>query len=172
MTAMIFALISVHVFIFVSFYFAQIWPGLRDTSSDFPSSTLSSKDSGVSTLSNKKSKNSFESEEEGSGPELRERTGPPAPRPVTIAAPVTSVTSAPNLLVLNRTKAKPRMPDPEPELHVNRIHVTSAPAPAHTNSVYMNVPKHPEYVNYADSKHQYVNVPESNQPSTPKRKPY
>ena len=152
---------------------------MRDTSSDFPSSTLSSKDSGVSTLSNKKSKNSFESEVEaegsspGPGPELRERSGPPAPRPVTIAAPGTSVTSAPNLLVLNRAKAKPRMPDPEPELHVNRIHVSSAPvpAPSATNSVYMNVPKHPEYVNYADSKHQYVNVPETNQPSTPKRKP-
>ena len=141
----------------------------------------------MSTLSNKKSKNSFESSEgEGSPPssgkpELRDRTGPPAPRPVTIAAPAaTSVTSAPNLLVLNKVNkvtGKPRMPDPEPEteLHVNRIHVsgTGPVAPGVTNSVYMNVPKHPEYVNYADSKHPYVNVPaETNQPSTPKRKPF
>ena len=149
---------------------------MRDTSSDFPSSTLSSKDSGVSTLSNKKSKNSFESQESAAAqPELRERSGAPGPRPLTIAAPGSSVTSAPSLLNaggLNKVTGKPRMPDPEPELHVNRIHVSSPPAPATsaTNSVYMNVPKHPEYVNYVDSKHQYVNVPETNQPSTPKRK--
>ena len=147
---------------------------MRDTSSDFPSSTLSSKDSGVSTLSNKKSKNSFLENNSDLGPELRERPSGEvkAPRPITIAAP-SNVTSAPNLLGIKGSKVtgKPRMPEPEEteELHVNRIHVSS---PSVTNSVYMNVPKHPEYVNYAaDSKQQYVNVPETSQPSTPKRKP-
>ena len=59
------------------------------------------------------------------------------------------------------------MPDPAPEPdqdHVNRIHVSSPPSPMSssvTNSVYMNVPKHPEYVNFTDSKHQYVNVPDT-----------
>ena len=171
MTATIF--LDVIFFVHVFFSFAQIWPGLRDTSSDFPSSTLSSKDSGVSTLSNKKSKNSFLDNSSDLGPELRERPSGEvkAPRPITIAS--SNLTSAPNLLVIKGSKVtgKPRMPEPEhEELHVNRIHVSS---PSVTNSVYMNVPKHPEYVNYAaDSKHQYVNVPETSQPSTPKRKPF
>ena len=143
---------------------------MRDTSTDFPSSTLSSKDSGVSTLSNKKSKNNCDFE-----PELREKTGPAHPRPVTIAASYSGVNSAPNLLsasVMMSKKTgnkivKPRMPDPAPEPdqdHVNRIHVSSPPSPMSssvTNSVYMNVPKHPEYVNFTDSKHQYVNVPDT-----------
>ena len=139
---------------------------MRDTSSEFPSSTLSSKDSGVSTLS--KSKPSTDS-----SPEMREKTGARSPpRPITIAA---GVTSAPNLLSLSVIN-KPRMPDPcdnETELHVNRIHVTCAPptsVPTVTNSVYMNVPKHPEYVNFSDNKHQYVNVPDTTQPSNNKRK--
>ena len=166
---------------------------MRDTSADFPSSTLSSKDSGVSTLSNKKSKNHENLTE---STELRGRSGPVAPRPITIAAgSFSGVTSAPNLLspaVLNQLTVpnatgskivsvktnKPRMPDPEPEpqgdpqedLHVNRIHVSSPPTPSVTNSVYMNVPKHPEYVNFSDSKHQYVNVPDSTQTSNIKRK--
>ena len=132
-------------------------------------------------MSNKKSKNNNESDT--TDLELREKHGPAPPRPVTIAAAYHGVTSAPNLLspaVLNQSTtgtkhvsvktSKPRMPDPEPEheedqqLHVNRIHVTSAPVtPAvATNSVYMNVPKHPaEYVNFVDSKHQYVNVPDN-----------
>ena len=132
-------------------------------------------------MSNKKSKNNNESDTNDL--ELREKHGPVAARPVTIAAAYHGVTSAPNLLspaVLNESRtgtkhvsvktSKPRMPDPEPEqeeeqqLHVNRIHVTSAPVtPAVvTNSVYMNVPKHPtEYVNFVDSKHQYVNVPDN-----------
>ena len=137
---------------------------MRDTSSEFPSSTLSSKDSGVSTLS--KSKPSTDS-----SPEMREKTGPSPPRPITIAA---GVTSAPNLLSLSVIN-KPRMPEPcdtDTELHVNRIHVTCAQAsvPTVTNSVYMNVPKHPEYVNFSDNKHQYVNVLDTTQPSNNKRK--
>ena len=134
----------------------------------------------MSTLSNKKAKSGYEEAEA----ELRDKAAvSAAPRPVTIAVSGGAVTSAPNLLaaaVTGQQRAvKPRMPDPAPEpelgpieLHVNRIHVTSAPAvpvPA-AASVYMNVPKHPEYVNFHDSKHQYVNVPDA-QPSS-KRKPF
>ena len=150
---------------------------MRDTSVDFPSSTLSSKDSGVSTLSNKKSSNSHHDME---SPEMRERAGPSPPRPVTIATSFPCVTSAPNLLsgsVLEQPAGsrvnKPRMPEPEEEeedRHVARIHVSSPPAPpAATNSVYMNVPKHPQYVNFTDTKHQYVNVTTESQ-SSPRRK--
>jgi len=157
---------------------------LRDTSVDFPSSTLSSKDSGVSTMSNKKC-DIYDIET----PELREKSTHAQPRPVTVTASFPCVTSAPNLLApsllshppadnskamtghndshISRTP-KPRMPDPpsEPmctELHVNRIHVSSPQAVS--NSVYMNVPSHlPEYVNVpmeedVDKRHQYVNVP-------------
>ena len=109
----------------------EIWPGLRDTSTDFPSSTFSSKDSGASTLSNKKSKNNCDFE-----PELREKTGPAHPQPVTIAASYSGVNSAPKLLsaavMMSKNTGhivKPRMPDldpaPEPDQdHVNRIHVS------------------------------------------------
>ena len=154
---------------------------MRDTSVDFPSSTLSSKDSGVSTLSNKKSNNSYDLE----SPEMREKTGPSPPRPITIATSFPCVTSAPNLLsasVLDHQATapppppsgqkvnKPRMPEPdypgEEECHVARIHVSSpAVPPAVINSVYMNIPKHPEYVNFADTKHQYVNVSAESQSS-------
>ena len=152
---------------------------MRDTSVDFPSSTLSSKDSGVSTLSNKKSNNSYDLE----SPEMREKTGPSPPRPITIATSFPCVTSAPNLLsgsVLDHQSPppppqsykvnKPRMPEPdypgEDESHVARIHVSSPAAPsAVLNSVYMNIPKHPEYVNFADTKHQYVNVSAESQSS-------
>ena len=148
---------------------------MRDTSVDFPSSTLSSKDSGVSTLSNKKSTTSYDLE----SPELREKTGPSPPRPVTIATSFPCVTSAPNLLsgsVMDQPKParvnKPRMPEPESpveeECHVSRIHVSSPPAPLQssaTNSVYMNIPKHPEYVNFPDTKHQYFNVSAESQSS-------
>ena len=157
---------------------------MRDTSVDFPSSTLSSKDSGVSTLSNKKSNNSYDLE----APEMREKTGPSPPRPVTIATSFACVTSAPNLLsssVLDQQTHpppppghkvnKPRMPEPEPEpdypqeapgCHVARIHVSSPGGPsAASNSVYMNLPKHPEYVNFTDTKHQYVNVSAESQSS-------
>jgi len=163
---------------------SEIWAGLRDTSVDFPSSTLSSKDSGVSTMSNKKC-DIYDIET----PELREKSTHAQPRPVTVTASFPCVTSAPNLLApsllshppadnskamtghndshISRTP-KPRMPDPpsEPmctELHVNRIHVSSPQAVS--NSVYMNVPSHlPEYVNVpmeedVDKRHQYVNVP-------------
>jgi len=163
---------------------SEIWAGLRDTSVDFPSSTLSSKDSGVSTLSNKKCE-AYDIET----PELREKSTPTQPRPVTVTASFPNVISAPNLLAPNllfqpsppvdnskpmtahndshiaRTP-KPRMPDPpsEPDpKHVNRIHVSSPQAVS--NSVYMNVPGHlPEYVNVpmeedVDKRHQYVNVP-------------
>ena len=138
----------------------------------------------MSTLSNKKAKSSYEEAEAAAGAELRDKAAvSAAPRPLTIAVSGGAVTSAPNLLaaaVTGQQRAvKPRMPDPAPEpelgpieLHVNRIHVTSAPAvpvPA-AASVYMNVPKHPEYVNFHDSKHQYVNVPDA-QPSS-KRKPF
>ena len=153
---------------------------MRDTSVDFPSSTLSSKDSGVSTLSNKKSNNSYDLE----SPEMREKTGPSPPRPITIATSFPCVTSAPNLLsgsLLDHQTPppppppghkvnKPRMPEPEyPEeadRHVARIHVSSpaAPSPA-SSSVYMNIPKHPEYVNFTDTKHQYVNVSAESQSS-------
>ena len=154
---------------------------MRDTSVDFPSSTLSSKDSGVSTLSNKKSNNSYDLE----SPEMREKTGPSPPRPVTIATSFPCVTSAPNLLsgsLLDHQNPpppqpppgykvnKPRMPEPdyqgEDESHVARIHVSSPAAPsAAINSVYMNIPKHPEYVNFTDTKHQYVNVSSESQSS-------
>ena len=47
-----------------------------------------------------------------------------------------------------------------------RIHVSSpAVPPAVMNSVYMNIPKHPEYVNFTDTKHQYVNVSTESQSS-------
>ena len=152
---------------------------MRDTSVDFPSSTLSSKDSGVSTLSNKKSNNSYDLE----SPEMREKTGPSPPRPITIATSFPCVTSAPNLLSgsgLDHQSPppppqsykvnKPRMPEPdypgEDENHVARIHVSSPAAPSATlPSVYMNIPKHPEYVNFADTKHQYVNVSAESQSS-------
>ena len=147
---------------------------MRDTSVDFPSSTLSSKDSGVSTLSNKKSNNSYDME----SPEMREKSGPSPPRPVTIATSFACVTSAPNLLSATVKEQpagnkvnKPRMPEPHSlgeagDCHVARIHVSCPPPPpAATNSVYMNIPKHPEYVNFTDTKHQYVNVTTESQSS-------
>jgi hypothetical protein len=161
---------------------SEIWAGLRDTSVDFPSSTLSSKDSGVSTMSNK-NRDAYDIET----PELREKSTALQPRPVTVTASFPCVTSAPNLLApsllsqpsppnethISRTP-KPRMPDPPSELHVNRIHVSSPQAVS--NSVYMNVPSHlPEYVNVPmeeelDKRHQYVNVPLESF-SSPSRQP-
>ena len=82
---------------------------MRDTSVDFPSSTLSSKDSGRSTMSSSKKSpeknSSLEKNPTLEGPELRHRAGggAAAARPITITASsfFPTVTSAPNLASLN-----------------------------------------------------------------------
>ena len=80
---------------------------MRDTSVDFPSSTLSSKDSGRSTMSSSKKSPEKNSslEKEKEGPELRHRAGggAAAARPITITASsfFPTVPSAPNLASLN-----------------------------------------------------------------------
>jgi len=97
---------------------SEIWTGLRDTSVDFPSSTLSSKDSGRSTMSSSKKspeKNSSTEKqilESTERPELRQRSTPGGssamPRPITITASsfFPTVTSAPNLASLNSPTKK------------------------------------------------------------------
>jgi len=84
---------------------SEIWTGLRDTSVDFPSSTLSSKDSGRSTMSSSKKSPEKNPGMEKERPELRQRSTPggAAARPITITASsfFPTVTSAPNLASLN-----------------------------------------------------------------------
>jgi len=84
---------------------SEIWTGLRDTSVDFPSSTLSSKDSGRSTMSSSKKSPEKNPTMEKERPELRQRSTPggAAARPITITASsfFPTVTSAPNLASLN-----------------------------------------------------------------------